>query len=80
MNQKIMNQESVNWQKPIRPFHKCRTQNSKTHILNGDGNTTLCGKQIPSVRRGYQVSILDGSFADCKACIRLNHDAAQAAS
>ena len=71
-----MNQESVNWEKPIPPFHKCRTQNSKTHVLNDDGNTTLCGKQIPSVSGGYRVSILDSNFADCKVCIRLNHNAA----
>ena len=71
-----MDQESICWSKWGASYSDGETPSPKTHILSDDGNTTLCGKDIPSVTDVYQVSIMDIEFANCKACKALNHNAA----
>jgi len=71
-----MDQESIRWEKWSASHPGCVNPSPETHILSDDGNTTLCSKDIPSVFDEYQVSIMDIEFADCKVCLRLNHNAA----
>jgi hypothetical protein len=59
---------AVSWAKWYGAYNDRLGSVSKTHIVSGDGDTTLCGKQVPSEAEAegeWGGSIFS---ADCKRC------------
>lgn len=68
--------EAIRWAKWVAPYYDHLGSLSKTHLVSGDGKTTLCGRQVPSEADAYEIEGDSIWTADCKRCLAKRNGAA----